>query len=192
MIPFVFIVVSFATMVFSDVLKMRGQDKAGKRLFALSLPVLGLALMMAMVSGPCYAVSLPARFVFFALTALGAWGEYASLFGALPVKDTYLSPQADQKLVDSGVYALCRHPGALFFPLMFVSLALGLGSRGLLFSSLIASTLNLLYVVFQDQRVFPVTIPGYDGYRQRVPFLLPTAQSIARAFGKTIDKQDDV
>lgn len=186
------VIASFAMMAFSDALKMRGRDKAGKSLFAAGCLVLAAGMGLAAVTGGRFYVSPIARGLLILLAALGAWGEYSSLFGALPVKDTYTGGVPAQKLVDSGLYAMCRHPGALFFPLMSICLALALGRSSLLVNSLLASSLNLLYVIFQDQVVFPSTIPGYSSYRQRVPFLLPTAQSIARALRVSTDKQDDV
>ena len=192
MIMTIIVIVSFLLMALSDALKMRGRDKAGKGLFAAGVLLLATGMVLSAVTGSRFHVSLPLRALLLTLAALGAWGEYSSLFGALPVKETYIGADPVQKLVDSGLYAMCRHPGAIFFPLMSVCLALGLGSVSLLHSSLLASSLNLLYVLFQDQVVFPSTIPGYGCYRLRVPFLFPTAQSIARALGKTTDKQDDV
>ena len=192
MIMTIIVIVSFLLMALSDALKMRGRDKAGKGLFAAGVLLLATRMVLSAVTGSRFHVSLPLRALLLTLAALGAWGEYSSLFGALPVKETYIGADPVQKLVDSGLYAMCRHPGAIFFPLMSVCAALGLGSVSLLINGLLASLLNLLYVVFQDQVVFPSTIPGYGSYRQRVPFLLPTAQSIARALGRSTDRQDDV
>ena len=188
----IIVIVSFLLMALSDALKMRGRDKAGKGLFAAGVLFLAAGLILSAMTGNRFHVSPLLRALLITLAAIGAWGEYSALFGAIPVKETYIGADPAQKLVDSGLYAMCRHPGAIFFPLMSVCLALGLGSVSLLINGLLASSLNLLYVVFQDQVVFPSTIPGYGSYRQRVPFLLPTAQSIARALGKTTDKQDDV
>ena len=192
MIMTIIVIVSFLLMALSDALKMRGRDKAGKGLFAAGVLLLATGMVLSAVTGKRFHVSPPLRVLLITLAALGAWGEYSSLFGALPVKDTYIGADPVQKLVDNGLYAMCRHPGVIFFTLMSVSLALGLGSVRLLLNSLLAALLNLLYVFFQDQVIFPSTIPGYSNYRQRVPFLLPTAQSIARALGKTTDRQDDV
>lgn len=192
MIPGLLILLSFAVMVFSDLLKMRGRNAAGKALFAAGAVTLIAAGLRAALLGPWFQVPGVLRVLLFALAALGLWGEYVALFVSLPAGDTYLSGKAAGQLVDSGLYALCRHPGGLFFPLMSISLALGLGNRGLLLGSLLASLLNLLYVWFQDRVVFPQTIAGYDSYRQRVPFLVPTAQSLARAVSGSNNAQDDV
>ena len=188
----IIVIVSFLLMALSDALKMRGRDKAGKGLFAAGVLFLAAGLILSAMTGNRFHVSPLPRALFVTLAALGAWGEYSALFGAMPVKETYIRADPAQKLVDSGLYAMCRHPGAIFFPLMSVCAGLGLGSVSLLINGLLASLLNLLYVVFQDQVVFPSTIPGYNSYRQRVPFLFPTAQSIARALGRSTDKQDDV
>ena len=61
--------------------------------------------------------------------------------------------------------------------------------RGMLYSAL-----NLAYVCFQDRITFPRTFCDYDDYRQKVPFLIPTRNSVATAW-KTLfcaDSEEDV
>ena len=43
-------------------------------------------------------------------------------------------------------------------------------------------TCNLLYIYVQDRYIFPRYIRGYDDYKQTVPFVLPTRDSIRSAF----------
>ena len=101
-----------------------------------------------------------------------------SLFFALPFSDTYVDPQAQRRVYDGGVYALCRHPGVLCF--FFTYLFWGLAAPGTPFlrTGMIFSLLNLLYALFQDRWSFPRTFADYAEYRERVPFLIPTGASI--------------
>lgn len=192
MMPAVLVIIAFVMMALSDVLKLRTRTGAGKALFMVSLPVLLAGLLWSALGGARFSLPLPLRLVCLLLAAAGAYGEYVALFGALPAKATYLEAQPANQLVSHGLYALCRHPGALFLPLATISLALALGSRSLLLNSLLASALNLFYVWFQDKLVFPRMISGYHEYRQSVPFLFPTTQSIARAAATKNNKQDIV
>lgn len=183
-LPAVFI--AFALMAASDLLKLRKAESSGKTLLAGGFITLLAALTASALRGSRFSVPLPLRLVFLVSAAFGACGEYMALFGALPVKSVYLSPSAGPRLVESGLYGLCRHPGGLFFPLMTLSLALALGSAGLLAAAAAASFLNLLYILFQDRLIFPKTIPGYDRYRQKVPFLFPARAALRAQLKKRL------
>ncbi len=108
-----------------------------------------------------------------------------TLFFALPFKDTYLEKGAAPKVYQNGVYALCRHPGVLWFIGMYLFMGLTLQLRMFYIASAIFSCLNLLYVIFQDGWTFMRTFPDYKQYKQETPFLLPNISSIQKCF-KTI------
>ena len=99
----IIVIVSFLLMALSDALKMRGRDKAGKSLFAAGFLLLAASMILSAMTGNRFHVSPPLRVLLITLAALGAWGEYSSLFGALPVKETYIGADPAQKLVDSGL-----------------------------------------------------------------------------------------
>ena len=44
------------------------------------------------------------------------------LFGSFSVKDAYVRQDSGRRVYDKGFYALCRHPGVLFFAGLYVSL----------------------------------------------------------------------
>ena len=46
------------------------------------------------------------------------------------------------------------------------------------FTVILVTALNLGLVAFEDCRVFPAKLAGYGAYRQKTPFLIPTAASI--------------
>jgi len=153
------------------------------------MAVLAAAGIVAVVNGSRFQIAPLLRILFLLIALAGALLEYSALFPSLPSASTYLGENERNPLVDSGMYALCRHPGALWFPIFSLSLALGLGNWELLAAAGLASALNLLYVWFQDRLIFPKTITDYAQYRKSTPFLLPTRQSISRAIGKESKKQ---
>lgn len=99
-----------------------------------------------------------------------------TLFFALPAAASYGAPGECRPAVTRGMYALCRHPGVLWFISLYFCLwpAAGLPVS----AAAVYSALNLLLVVFEDGWVFPARLKGYDGYKEETPFLLPTAHSI--------------
>ena len=105
-----------------------------------------------------------------------------SLFFALPFAETYVRGSEKGAVCDRGMYALCRHPGVLWFCLTYLFLALAWGTAEIWGMGIFYSLLNVGYVVFQDSWTFPRTFEDYEGYRKRVPFLIPTAGSTKRAW----------
>ena len=47
------------------------------------------------------------------------------LFGSFSVKDAYVRQDSGRRVYDKGFYALCRHPGALFFAGLYVCVGRG-------------------------------------------------------------------
>ncbi len=114
------------------------------------------------------------------------------LFFALPFSDTYVGSSSEQPVCDRGFYALCRHPGVLCFFFMFLFWGLAAYPAPLLLQGMVFSLLNLAYAWFQDRVTFPKTLSGYDEYRKRVPFLIPTKNSLdtaVRTLGRTDGKR---
>lgn len=190
MISLSLVIFAFALMFLSDGLKLHRKTSAGKLFFAAGMLVLVAAGIFAALKGQHFYLAPAVSILFLLISAAGAWGVCASLFFSLPADSTYLVDQQESvQLVDSGLYALCRHPGALWFPVFSCFLALGLGNIDLLASAALASLLNILYVWYQDYKIFPVTIKGYEQYQKITPFLLPTAHSLSRAIGEKTKKQ---
>ncbi len=108
-----------------------------------------------------------------------------TLFFALPFQDTYLGTEAPPKVYQNGVYALCRHPGVLWFIGMYLFLGLMLQLPIFYIASAIFSGLNVLYVIFQDSWTFMRIFPDYKQYKQETPFLIPGIHSIRKCM-KTI------
>ena len=105
-----------------------------------------------------------------------------SLFFALPFAETYVWEPGRNAVCDRGMYALCRHPGVLWFCMTYLFLALAWGTTQIWGMAAFYSLLNVGYVVLQDRWTFPRTFEDYEGYRKRAPFLIPTAGSMKRAW----------
>lgn len=111
-----------------------------------------------------------------------------ALFFSLP-KGTYSDPSARRRAYNEKLYALCRHPGLLFFGGMCVFLRLLLG-RGSAFGLGLLFAFDLAYVVLQDRIVFPRVFVDYAAYCRYTPFLIPSAESFRRCVRQCINRKD--
>ena len=116
------------------------------------------------------------RWLIWVLMALLLVLEVYTLFFALPVEASYARPGEKRPACTTGVYALCRHPGVLWFAGIYVCLWLAAGLP--LWEAALYCGLNVLLVVFEDRCVFPAQLDGYDAYQAQTPFLVPNGQSI--------------
>lgn len=105
-----------------------------------------------------------------------------TLFFALPFGDTYQAdaPSGTRAVCQQGMYALCRHPGVLWLAAFLLALAAMFGHAAPFWFAILATALNVIYVLLQDAIVFPKTFSGYDQYKQSTPFLIPNNRSIKR------------
>lgn len=112
-----------------------------------------------------------------------------SLFFAVPFSKTYVDTKNHKAPVcTTGMYALCRHPGVIWFAGFYLFFWLSFGGTILLWQFIIYSTLNLLYIILQDKWSFIKCFDGYDTYKKNTPFLIPNIKSIIRCF-KTFNTQ---
>lgn len=103
-----------------------------------------------------------------------------TLFFALPFNETYVNISATPKVYRDGFYALCRHPGVLWFMGFYFFLWLTLKIPLLLVAGIIFSCCNFLYVIFQDHWTFPRVFEDYNDYQKHTPFIIPNFKSIKR------------
>lgn len=101
-----------------------------------------------------------------------------TLFFALPFQETYVDQTAGAKTYDKGMYALCRHPGVLWFTGFYCCLWLALGGAALFWLAFWYSLFNVGYVLVQDYYTFPRIFADYSQYKRQVPFLLPNVKSL--------------
>lgn len=102
-----------------------------------------------------------------------------TLFFALPFEETYVAQEA-HRTYDKKMYALCRHPGVLWFAGFYICLWLAFGTKPLLVMAIWFSFLNFCYIVLQDCYTFPRIFFDYVDYQKRVPFLIPNGKSLKR------------
>ena len=79
---------------------------------------------------------------------------YTLLF-ALPFDDTYVKKSENPEVCSDGVYALCRHPGILWFTGMYLCFAAALPGVRVISGCVIFILCNVLYAVMQDIWTFP-------------------------------------
>lgn len=103
-----------------------------------------------------------------------------TLFFALPFEATYVEESKYREAYTEGIYALCRHPGVLWFGGVYLCAgALWESLEGTVFAVAVV-LLNILYAAFQDVYSFPRTFSNYEEYKKTTPFLVPNRGSIRR------------
>lgn len=93
--------------------------------------------------------------------------------------ETYVKENHERLAYTEGVYALCRHPGVLWFAGFYFCLAGFLGSGKAMGAFGVLIVWNILYIFYQDRIVFPETFSNYGAYQQTTPFLIPDRNSTA-------------
>ena len=110
-----------------------------------------------------------------------------TLFFALPFQSTYVEESCQRIAYTEGVYALCRHPGVLWYAGMYIGIAGMTGSWKSIIQGMIFILWNVLYIALQDRVIFPKTFTNYNEYKKTTPFLIPNKKSVEKCF-KTIKK----
>lgn len=96
---------------------------------------------------------------------LGTWRTFRENRFAAPV----VKIQEGQQVVDTGPYALVRHPMYASSLLFFIGLPLLLGSwRGLAFS--VFFVIGIGWRAVQEERTLRRELPGYESYTRRVRY----------------------
>lgn len=103
-----------------------------------------------------------------------------SLFIELPFKKTYGKVQYNNELIDTGTYALCRHPGVLWFGLLFFFAFFMTGATLIIYAVIIWTGVDIVYVCLQEKIFFFKIFPKYKTYVSTTPMLVPTRESIKK------------
>jgi len=175
-------VLAFALYLLYDINSYRWQKALPRVFFAAGTLLLAAAtaidLWQAAAAG---ALAAPVDRVLLAAAALFGLALIYCLFFALPFSATYTRQSEGRRVYDGGVYALCRHPGILCFFGMYLPLAAAAFPCQLALNGPLFALLDLAYALFQDRVTFPRTFDDYAAYREKVPFLIPTGNSIRMA-----------
>lgn len=171
---------SFVLFAAGDWNDVRFCSKPLKFCFAAGFALLTVSTVFLIAENSVFGLfSLSFRALFALFAAVFFVLLIHSLFFALPFGKTYVEPGAKNRVCDVGVYALCRHPGVLWF--LFLYLCLWIAGGLPLYVALTFSTLNFLYAVLQDKFVFPVLLEGYNEYKAGTPFIIPSVRSLRRS-----------
>ncbi len=102
---------------------------------------------------------------------LSAYAMYAEVLRENAYLSRTIEVQKGQRVIDTGLYALVRHPMYLATLVLFYSMALVLGS---LYSFLILFLYPFLLVrrIRGEERFLRESLEGYDAYCERVPYRL--------------------
>jgi protein-S-isoprenylcysteine O-methyltransferase Ste14 len=99
---------------------------------------------------------------------LVAWAEAVNKFFEVTVR---IQADRGQKVIDTGPYAVVRHPGYVAGVLICAGAALCLGSVWALIPAGLASALLILRTRWEDQTL-QAELPGYKEYTERVRYKL--------------------
>ena len=108
-------------------------------------------------------------YVLFLFTVwLGTWAATVNKFAEGPVR---IQTERGHKVIDTGPYAIVRHPGYVSAMPLSAAIALCLGSVWALIPAGLASALLVLRTQWEDQTL-QAELPGYKEYTQRVRYRL--------------------
>lgn len=135
-------------------------------------------------------LSVPAEFKFTIWLRIVAWIGLAiflslllySVLIEIPLrnKSSYLNPDNNRILIDTGTYALTRHPGVLWFGGAAVCMILLHPSLLIISAGILWTAVDVLLVWVEDRYFFPNTFPSYAEYKTRTPFLIPNKSSMRK------------
>ena len=157
----------------------------GRRALRVCFPAGGLLLAAGTIRDLRWAEALVrgcARAAVLAVAAAFLALLIYTLFFALPAAASYARPGEKRRACTTGVYALCRHPGVLWFAGLYVCLWAAGGLP--LWEAALCCGLNVGLVIFEDRCVFPALLEGYGAYQAATPFLVPDRRSLAACRNK--------
>jgi len=173
---------AFGFLYLFDINKISWRIKSINLCFAVGCALLAFSTGGILINGyGGFYIPLPFRVVFAVLAAAALALLVFSLFFALPVNQTYVNPKEENPVVDTGMYALCRHPGVIWFFLFYLFLWLASGLKLMLWAGLIWTIMDVIHVYIQDRWLFPQCLQDYHMYRSTTPFLVPTLSSMKRS-----------
>ncbi len=173
---------AFAFFFLSDYNDWKLARRYLKWCFPAGAALLAVATGLDAVRGEALLSGWPRGLFFMLAAAFGGLLVY-TLFFALPTQASYACPGQERPVVTRGLYALCRHPGVLWFVGLYGCLWLATGVSFM--TAVLYSVLNFLLVLFEDRYVFPGRLAGYAAYSRVTPFLMPTAASFRACCGRS-------
>ncbi len=172
--------VGFGVLYLFDFNKVKKIHPWINSLFSVGVALLAFSTVTILTNQTTdFILSNNLKIVFIIFAFLSACVMFYALFGALPFKSTYVSGQGNQ-VVDTGFYALCRHPGVWGFFFTYLFLFLVSGKWLMLYATILWTLMDIIHVWVQDRYFFPKTLTGYIDYQKTTPFLLINKESFQR------------
>lgn len=164
----------FVFLYIFDINKVINLHKSFNLCFALGFFLLAVSTVLILLNSPAdFKVPALLQIIYGFLSAISLLLLFYALFIALPFTKTYLDLNRQYVLVNTGMYALCRHPGVIWFIFFYLFLFLTSGKMMLLWAGLIWTIMDIIHVYVQDRWLFPKTIKDYAQYQKTTPFLIP-------------------
>ncbi len=155
-----------------------GRSRGFVGLAGLSLLVASTLALLAVTVDAQRMLSAPG--IAFTTLGLAFFGLLAySLFFELP-KETYAGEDPRHLVVDTGTWALCRHPGLLWFALGYASLALAARSFPFSVAAIVWTVADIVYVILQERFFFRKIFADYERYAATTPMLIPNRASVEK------------
>jgi protein-S-isoprenylcysteine O-methyltransferase Ste14 len=108
----------------------------------------------------------------YALIIAGFWGvTWATSVNKFFEPLVRIQTDRGHRVIDTGPYAIIRHPGYAFGFLLFLGIPLALGSPWALIPAVLLCPLLVVRTVWED-RTLQAELPGYREYAQRVRYRL--------------------
>ena len=153
-------------------LKTREQEKAqvavvavSSLMFVAAFVVAGLDFRFGWTHVPTWLVCLAA------LIQLAAYGLYAEVMRENAWLSRTVEVQENQKVIDTGLYGVVRHPMYTATILLFLAMPLVLGSW-LSFAIMLLYPVLILFRIRNEEKVLEAGLEGYVEYKQRVRYRL--------------------
>ncbi len=158
-------VIGFVLYFVYDYNQISFHNKILKSFFLIGTLCLVLGTVIAIIQTHLVIVHLSG----IVITGLGLISTIYTLFFALDFDDTYKNEKFS--VCRTGVYGLCRHPGVWCLCLFYIGLWITFMTKELALVCLLTTSLNILYVIYQDRFIFPKVFDDYHEYQQDIPFL---------------------
>ncbi len=94
-------------------------------------------------------------------------------------KNTY-KYKNENKLITTGTYALSRHPGVLWFFLVYFFGAIYFQNYFIMYAGLLWTGINIIYVSIQERFIFTKLFKNYGNYIETTPMIVPNLESLER------------
>lgn len=172
---------SFAVILWVDLISLKGIRFAKPLLWLAGTAAFALAAILTIRTSPRIPLAPPLPVLGYVLAGVFFLLLVWSLFLEIPFVSAYLESRGSQRLVTSGTYALCRHPGVLWLGGLIAGLFLASGALLLAPAFIVWIGCDVLLVYLQE-RLFFLRLFGsdYRKYQREVPMVVPTLGSLQR------------